>query len=72
MATYVPDMTGGVDGIYLYLDIAKHQYMGNNMAPLLRVVPVSRLRLVNIYTIFLTNPITCLEHVNALTLSRLF
>ena len=42
MAVYAPDMTGGVNSIYVYSDIGEHEYVGNNMAPLLHVIPMDR------------------------------
>ena len=38
--------------VFVYSDVAKHQYVGNNMAPLLRIVPVDRQSGEHIYRIF--------------------
>jgi len=40
MAEYPPDLRGGIDGLFIYLDIIENQIVGNVMAPLLQIVPV--------------------------------
>jgi len=40
MADYPPDLRGGIDALFIYLDIIENQIVGNTMAPLLQIVPV--------------------------------
>jgi len=41
MARFPPDMRGGVDSLYLYTNIVENQIVGNTLAPLLQIIPVS-------------------------------
>ena len=50
-ATYPLDMSGGVNGIYVYTDIVEHQFVGDKMAQLLRVLPVDWISDQHIYHI---------------------
>ena len=52
IARYPVDMTGGFNGIYVYSDIVEHQFVGDNMAPLLRVIQADRQSGKNIYHIY--------------------
>ena len=52
MAKYPPDMTGGVNSIYIYTDIVEHQFVGDKMAPPLRAIPVDRISGRHLYQIY--------------------
>ena len=39
LASYPPDIRGGIDSLYVYCDLVCPQIVGDNMQPLLRIVP---------------------------------
>lgn len=41
LASYPPDMRGGIDSLYIYCDLVQPQIVGNVLVPLLRILPVS-------------------------------
>lgn len=52
VASYQPDMSGGMTSIYIYTDIVEHQHVGDIMAPLLRIIPLDREAAPTVYKVF--------------------